>query len=215
MRKTLCTLRVCLLCVALLACRPELREPRPSQIAVAVLKPGTGEVDVDRVVHDITDEVHKVLPRAFAQGMVYSGECQDLPELRGKLVFVFADVTPRLFTDRVLRATATVDTERGTADIVYEDVSTMYPSTKHVPFVDDETIKHVAALASAHIEELGLVPCQVTLTQIADSWNVRCGDLGDFVLRCQFEIVGGEFLEASEEGKDRPAEPAVEGAKAR
>jgi len=52
------------------------------------------------------------------------------------------------------------------------------------------------------------------LTRTPDSWNVRCGDLGDFVQRCQFEIVDGEIQRVSDGEQDRPAEPVTEGAEA-
>lgn len=183
------------LCLLLLlsACTYNFQDVKMTDVPIDVLRPGIQEVDVDAVFETVTQRVHETLPKAYFQGMVFSGRCQNLPRLQGKLVFVFAQVRMGIPGRQVVRATASVDTVRQTMDLYYEDVSNFYPSTKRRTFSGDQSIKEIAATAHQHITELGLCDGDVTLTQLNDSWDVRCGSLSDFIQKCRFEIENGEI----------------------
>lgn len=187
-------LGVCLLLWALAACGSTFRDSKVSDVPIDVSRASIKEVDIDVVLPDVRHEVDRVLPGAFFQGMVFSGTCDDLPALRGRIVLVFGQVSRGLFSDRVLIATATVDTDHSTVDIRFQDVSDLYPTTEPLPVVDDQTVKEVASIASQHIAALGIPECEVTLTQRTESWDVRCGALDDFDAQCHFTIVDGEII---------------------
>ncbi|MGC8880553.1 MAG: hypothetical protein ACP5R2_15170 [Anaerolineae bacterium] len=175
----------------------QFQDVKVTDVPIDVLKPGTQEVNVDVVFETVTQRVHETLPKAYFQGMVFSGRCQDLPHLQGKLVLVFRQVRMAIPRQQVVRATASVDTLRQTMDLYYEDVSNFYPSTKHRTFSGDHSIKEIAAIAHQHITELGLCDGDVTLTQLNDSWDVRCGSLSDFIQKCRFEIENAKIRDST------------------
>jgi len=186
---------VCLclwLSLLLFACTSRFQDVEMTNVPVNVFEPGTQEVDVDTVLETVAQRIHETLPEACFQGMVFSGRCQDLPRLQGKLVLVFVQVQVGIPKRQIVRATASVDTVQQTMDLHYEDVSDFHPSTKRRTLNGDRLIKEIAAIAHWHITELGLSDCDVTLTQLDDSWDVRCGPLNNFVQKCRFEIVNGE-----------------------
>ena len=175
----------------------QFQDIKVTDVPINVLKPGTQEVNLDVVFTTVTQKVHETLPKAYFQGMVFSGKCQDLPRLQGKLVLVFTQVRTAIPKQQVVRATASVDTLRKTMNLYYEDVSNFYPSTKHRTFNGDRSIKELAAIAYRYITELGLCDGDVTLTQLNDSWDVRCGSLSDFVQKCRFEIENGKIRDST------------------
>lgn len=189
---------VCLL-LLLSACTYgfQFQDVKVTDVPINVLNPGTQEVNVDVVFATVTQRVHETLPKAYFQGMVFSGRCQDLPRLQGKLILVFTQVRTAIPRQQVVRATASVDTLRQAMDLYYEDVSNFYPSTKRRTFSGDRPIKEIAAIAYQHITELGLCDGDVTLTQLNDSWEVRCGSLSDFVQKCRFEIEDGKIRDST------------------
>jgi hypothetical protein len=73
-------------------------------------------------------------------------------------------------------------------DLHYRDESDFYPLTQQETFAGDNAFKKIAALAHRHITESGLSDCDVTITQLENSWDVRCGALENFIQKCQFEI---------------------------
>ena len=195
MRHVLRVLSACLLLWGVSACSNTFHESEVSGLPINVSRGDSEEVDIDLILHSVVDEVDRVLPGAFFQGMVFSGKCRNLTALRGHVVLVFGKVSRGLLAERVYRASATIDTERGTVDIRYEDVSAQYPSTKPLPLVDDSSVKRVASIASRHIVAQGLDDCEVTLTQRGEAWDVRCGPLSTFEGRCRFEIVNGKVID--------------------
>ena len=42
--------------------------------------------------------------------------------------------------------------------------------------------------------------CDVTITMMEDGWQVRCGDIGSFVQRCSFRVIGEQVMQESTEG---------------
>lgn len=164
-----------------------------TDVPVTVFEPGTQDVDLDTILEAAAQRIHEILPGAHFQSLVFSGRCQDLPHLRGKLVLIFVQVQAAIPRQRVVRATATVDTVRQTMSLHYVDESDHYPSTQRQTFGGDCSVKEIAAIAYRHITELGLPDCDVTLTQLDDSWDVRCGPLSNFTEKCWFAIANGEI----------------------
>jgi len=189
---------VCLL-LLLSACTYgfQFQDIKVTDVPINVLKPGTQEVNLDVVFTTVTQKVHETLPKAYFQGMVFSGRCQALSKLQGKLVLIFAQVQVGIPRRQVVRATATVDTFQQIMDLHYVDESDFYPSTQRQTFHGDRFIKEIAAVAYQHIAELGLCDGDVTLTQLNDSWDVRCGSLSDFVQKCRFEIENGKIRDGT------------------
>lgn len=188
------TICLCLwLSLVLAACTSRFQEIKVTNVPVTVFKPGTQDVDVSVVLESVTQRVRETLPGAYFQGVVFSGRCPDLPRLQGKLILTFVQVQVAIPRQQVVLATASIDTVQQTMDLHYENVSSFYPSTKRRTLSGDHSIKEIAAIAHRHITELGLSDCDVTLTQLDDSWDVRCGPLGSFIQKCRFEIVNGEI----------------------
>lgn len=127
--------------------------------------------------------------------MVFSGKCQNLPHLRGKLVLIFEQVHPALFKQQVISGEASIDTVIQTMNLGFKDETDFYPLVRRGAFVGDSSFKKIAALAQRHITELGLSDCDVTITQLENSWDVRCGPLENFIQECRFEIINGEIRE--------------------
>ncbi len=177
-------------------CGPAIRDSKVTDVPVAVLASGTQEVDFGVVVEDVTKRVHELLPRTQFQGVVFAGKLQDLPGLHGTLVLSFAQVSQGLLGRKVVRATVVVNTDSQTADFSYEDVSALYPSTRSLPLPSDRVLKEVAAAAHQHAVELGLPDDQdMTLTQRAGVWDVRCGPLQTFESKCSFGVNGAGAVE--------------------
>lgn len=191
-------LGLCLLLV-LTSCTSRFQDTKVTNMPVAVSKPGTQEVDLDVLYSAVTQKVHETLPEAYFQGLVFSARCQDLPRLQGKLVLIFAQVRAAILGQQVVRATASVDTAHQTTDISYRDVSDSYPSTSRQVFGGDRAIKAIVAIAHQHITRLPLSACDVTITQLDNSWDVRCGRLDDFAQKCRFKIVDGEIIDTPQQ----------------
>jgi len=188
---------LCLLLV-LSACTYSPQDIKVTNVPFNVFESSTQEVDIDTIFETATQEVHKVLPGAYFQGMIFSGECHDLPRFRGKLIFVFAQVRPAIPRRQVMRATVVVDTVRQVMEIDYEDVSSFYPSTKRRVFIGGHAIKKVIVASYQNIVKLGHCEGDITLTQLDDFWIVRCGSLGDFSQKCQFKIKNAEINDGAE-----------------
>lgn len=186
------------LCVLLLlsACTARFQNIESKSIPVSVFRPGTEDVDIDIAFQRATQRVRDILPRAFFQGMVISGKCSRLPKLEGKLIFIYAQIDQTVLVRQVIRGSASIDTVRGIMDLSFGDVSQYYPSTDQVTFPGGQSIAEMAAIAHRYINEQELFDCDVTITQLDDnSWDVRCGPLGNFVQECRFGIVNGKIYE--------------------
>jgi hypothetical protein len=184
------------LCLSLLtACAPKFQESTVTNIPVSILNPSTSEVDLDIALEVARKKIREVLPDAYFGGIIFSGKCQALPRLQGKLVLIFARVRPALFKQQVVSGVVSIDTVKQMMDLDYTDHSDYewYDSPKI--FVGDRSFKEIAALAHTHITKLGLYDCDVTLTQMDDSWDVRCGPLENFIQECRFEVINGKIPE--------------------
>lgn len=183
------------LSVLLTACVPKFQESKVTNIPVDISNPSTPDVNLDIALEVTQKKIKAVLPDAYFGGMVFSGKCQGLPRLQGKLVLIFAQVRPAFFKQQVVSGVATIDTVKQMMDLNYTDHSDYewYDSPK--TFVGDASFKEIIALTYPHITELGLSECDVTMTQLENSWDVRCGPLENFVQQCRFEIANGKITE--------------------
>jgi hypothetical protein len=159
-----------------------------TDVPVAVFRENTLSVDIDIVFEAVTPYINKRLPEASFRGLIFSGKCQDLPQLRGTLVMVFVEKKNNLLGSQVTEATASIDTINQIMDIEYVDYSDLQISTQGRQFIGQDSFVRIAALAYQQITEQGLIDCDVTLTQRDESWDVRCGSLGNFIQKCRFDI---------------------------
>lgn len=183
---------LCLLSL-LSACTSKFPDTKETGIPITVAKPGTQDIDVDVVFENAVQIVQSTLPGAYFRGMVFSGRCQDLPRLQGRLILVFERVQIAIPRRQVVLATASVDTVAQTMDLYYEDYSDVPVKTRQQTLLNHRLIKEIAAIAHRHINELGLSDCDVTLTQLDESWDVRCGALNNLTRKCHFEIINGKI----------------------
>lgn len=182
------------LCLSLLtACAPKFPQVKVTDVPVNILNPSTQEVDLDIALEMGTRKIREVLPDAHFRGMVFSGKCQALPRLQGKLVLIFYQVRPALFKHQVVSGDASIDTVRQIMNLDFTDETEFYPLIRRELFIGDRSFKKIATLAHRHITELGLADCDVTITQLENAWDVRCGALGNFIQECRFEIINGEI----------------------
>lgn len=182
----------------LAACTSSFSSTEMNDIPVSALKPGTSGVDVDFIFKQVQQEVQKTLPGAVFQGMVYSGSCQSLPQLEGRLVFILVEERGTFLNRQVLRAIATVHIIQQRMDLSFWDVSDQHPSTHINKFIGDDGIKETIAKAQIQVNELGLCKDDITISQIKEGWDVRCGPLENFIQLCRFEIINGQIKEKRE-----------------
>jgi hypothetical protein len=178
----------------LFGCAPDFRDVKVTVVPISVSQSGRAEVDLDLVFATVDNEVRKVLPDAYFTGLVFSGKCDRLLALRGKLILTFLQ-SSGLVMRQVIRSSVTVDTTLQVMSLEFHDVSDLYPTLTKYPFVGDSSVRSVVSLASSHISSLNLQDCDVTLTQQESGWDVRCGPLYNFVQKCRFKVLNGQIKE--------------------
>jgi hypothetical protein len=163
-------------------------------IPIAVSEPGSERVSLDMIYDKALHEVRETLPGAYYQGMVFSGRCEDLKQLRGQLVLDFLQVRPGI-RQQAIRAIASVDIVQQEMNLQYQNESDYAIVTEPGSFPENESIQAVVKVASDYIYGLEIKDCDVTVTQLMDnSWDVRCGPLSNFVQQCRFRIDDGEII---------------------
>lgn len=173
------------------ACTANFQDVSMTNVPVTTFRAGKVGVDTDIVFDNVSQVIREKLPNAYFLGMVFSGKCQNLPGLQGRLILSFVQVRTAIPRQQVVMASAFVDTVQQTMDIEYLDYSRYEVSTRGRTFPGDQFVKSVAADAHRRITELGLCNDDITLTQLDGSWDVRCGELGNFVQNCRFGIING------------------------
>lgn len=164
-----------------------------TDVPITISSPSSEPTDVDLVFQQATERIQRTLKGAYFQDMVYSGKCKDLPYLRGRLVFLFVEVNPRLLSQQILSGTASVDTFHKTMNLYFTDESNHYHSTERGLFPGHNGVEEIAQLAHQHITALNLCDGDVTITQLTERWDVRCGPLENFITKCNFEIIDGKI----------------------
>lgn len=193
------SLGLLLLGFLLTSCLPESQAVNLRNIPIKVSQPDSEEIDIDVVISSAEEEIREKLPDSYFGMLVFTGKCQDLPKLKGRMIVLFKQVKPSLFGQRVLFATASVSTNRSVMDLSIHDETKYYPSTTGLPVVTDNHFKEVANIAYEHIVETGVSQCDVTITQSEGMWDIRCGPLDNFVQECHFGIdaVTGRIISAT------------------
>jgi hypothetical protein len=174
--------------VLVVACSPSFREIQLTDVPVQALDSNTKSVNTDIVLTAVTQKVHETLPSAYYRGMVFAGRCEDLSQLRGKLVLIFLQTQWGFPKQRAFRAVASVDTIQQKMNLRYTDETNYYPATEQQTFAGDQSVKIIFALAHQHIAQQQIPDCDVTVTELDDVWHVRCGPLENFIKKCEFEI---------------------------
>jgi len=178
------------------------KSPNPSdQFGIRISPPQSGgqEINYDSLYRVSQNEIEKTLPGAIFIGAVFSSSCEDLPRLRGTLVLTFAQVRQALLGEQIYWGIATLDTSERRMNLEYIDASNSYPRTKAMPSVNHEQIQRIVEIAETHIKELHIPNCDVTITQLDEKWDIRCGKLTDATQKCHFEIENGRVLDLPKE----------------
>lgn len=181
----------CLLFLTLLfvACSPSFQEINVEDIPIEVMLPDSQVVDMDVVMRSANLQIQDVLPGAQLSGIVFSSSCEDLSQLRGEIVLSFVKTQFSIPNERVVSAIASINTIQQTMDIHVKDMTDFYWSTEILDIENDSlNLNKISTKAFNQIKVSESANCDVTITRMKDSWLVRCGPLGNFVQKCQFEI---------------------------
>ncbi len=178
---------------SLAACTTRFEPIELTALPVSVSQPGSQEVDVEVVLASVKSRVQEILPDAYLEFFGFSGDCQELPHLRGVINLTFDQVKRGLTRRQVLSASASVNTVEGTMDLDFADLSSYYISSSPLVLQEGLPVKEIARLASENIIKLGVAPCDVHLTRLGgrDAWLVECTAPGSGPLgprKCLFEI---------------------------
>jgi|GEM_PF-2659915 len=187
-RVLLCVL---ILSLSLIACRTGLEEIELVGIPTTVYDSTSQEIDMRVVVEGARRQAQMLLPEAYLRSFVFTGRCQDLPELLGQVKLDFVQVQSGLLRQRVMIAFVSVDTIQQTLSVRVRDHSAYYPSTEHLSMQEVSSFQDVADVAYEHIEALRGSDCDATMTRLENSWLVVCTEPGSGVLGprvCEFEI---------------------------
>lgn len=171
------------LCLA--GCAPKFGEVDLTDLPVAVSQPSAQEVDVDVVIENARQKVQEFLPGAYLSFFSFTGKCQNLPELRGQINMNFIQVQPAFPKQRVLMASASVDTAQQTMELRVKDYSTYYWSTEPL-ILEGLKVKEIANLLHEYISASSLSDCTVVLARgnTNGPWTVRCGPPDQVFLEC-------------------------------
>ena len=179
----------------LVACAPKFREVDLADLPVTISRPNAQEVDVDVVIENARQKVQEILPGAYLNFFSFTGRCQNLPEMRGRIYMDFIQVRPALPRQRVLIASVSVDTMQQTMEIRTRDYSAYYWSTEPL-ILEGLKVKEVANLLHEYISISGLSDCIVVLARGSTNgpWTVRCGPPDQVFLAClEIDPVTGEI----------------------
>jgi hypothetical protein len=193
------------LLLVLSACKFKFQEMELTELPIET-SANAQDVNVDIIVRHTQDQVQEVLPRSYLVAFGFTGQCQELPALRGQMDLEFVQVKSFTFHRQVLVAFASVDTIQGTLDIRTRDFSDRYWSTDPLPPQNVSVAKEISQVAHQHITDLGILDCDVTLSCVGnkvDIWHVLCtepgsGPTGSHL--CEFEInaVTGQIVDANQ-----------------
>ena len=185
-----------LLCMLVLsstlaACISKSQEVDLTGLPVEISKAGTQEINVDVIIESALQQVLKCLPEAYLSSFVFTGYCQDLSELRGRVELNFVQVQVTPLKQRVWVAFASVDTVQQTLDVQIRDHSDYCWSTEPLLLQDISAAREVADIAYTQIAALGISDCDATLTRLDRTWEVVGTEPGSGPAgprECEFEI---------------------------
>ena len=149
----------------------------------------SSDVDANELYRLATGQVAKALPGAKHSMFIFSGRCDTMVQLRGRVVFNFSRVDRILLHTRVMDALVTADTVLGILAVDILDESKEGPPAESHRFPGSATITRVLAVARQHLPEPLPNDCNVTVTQVARGWRVRCDGAAAVDTRCRFDII--------------------------
>lgn len=168
-----------------------------TDVPINVSLPSSKDVDINTVVDNVAPHVQELLPGARLGGIVFTGSCENLPKLRGKIVLDFVRTRFSLPRKRVVSAVVSVNTIQQTMDIHIEEETDYHLSTETLDVQKGNWgLQEVGTKAYEQIKTSGLADCDVTITRLDGSWDVRCGPLENFIQECHFKIysTNGELV---------------------
>jgi hypothetical protein len=174
--------------ISLAGCSPA-QEVYLTDVPINVSLPSSKDVDINTVVDNVAPQVQDLLPGARLGGIVFTGSCENLPKLRGKIVLDFVRTRFSLPRKRVVAAVVSVNTIQQTMDIHIKDETDYHLSTETLDVQNGNwDLEEVATKAYEQIKASGLSDCDVTITRLEGWWDVRCGPLENFTQECHFKI---------------------------
>jgi len=155
--------------------------------------PDNQNITMRTILTQADRQVQKYVPGAYASSLIFLGEYKSLEQALGtiNIGYVRVEQQPRL-RSQVIVGMVSVNTLTQTMEMHFEDHSEHYPSTAPLPVLPESLpLFEVATLAHDHIDSLGLLDCDVTLTYLEDVWLAVCTESGAGPLgarKCKFEI---------------------------
>ena len=89
-------LRLCLILGLCTACTSGTKS-RLVDVPVSIRDPETQEVSIERLINSAQSETQKALSGAYLTFFSFVGDCDDLPQLEGRIELSFVQESPTLF----------------------------------------------------------------------------------------------------------------------
>ena len=167
-----------------------MRPPVPADKGIYLSGLGMHEplANFDKLIPDIEDLVKQDLDEVRYQGVVFSGPCNSVDQLKGKLTFIFLGTMPALFQPRLIRGIAVIDTVKNVGEISYSDETDHYPVTEPDRVPTQQEMERVFKALQTELTTYNASDCNLVVSQIGLTWQARCGQLEDFVQTCKYEV---------------------------
>jgi hypothetical protein len=181
---------VIVLSLSMMNCSGTSRDVTITDLPINLSQPDSEEVDLDLAISNAQAAVRRWLPNAQYRGMVYKGNCQDLPKIRGVIVVGFMQIKDKSFRiqPEVLTATASIQTDKQTVNIDIWDDTYHYPNTDLDPIVTDAHFRQVSKAAYEYLLKEGIENCNVTVSQLGNVWSVLCNAVNETDRLCNFDV---------------------------
>lgn len=167
-----------------------MRPPIPTNrgITLSGLDMDEPLADFDRLIPGIDNIIKQDLSEVRYQGFVFSGPCNTMSQLKGRLILDFLGTKPTLLQQRLIRGTAVIDETTKVGEISYSDETNHYPVTEPERVPTQQEIERVFKALQAKLTTNNASDCNIVVTQVGLTWQARCGHLEDFVQTCAYEV---------------------------
>jgi hypothetical protein len=176
--------------MALLVSSCSMNPPIPADKGMNLLGLGMDEplASFDKLIPYAENLVKQDLHDVRYRGVVFSGACKTVEQLRGRLTIIFLGTVPALLQPRLIRGIAVIDTIKGVGEIRYSDQTDYYPVTQPDRVPTQAELRKVMRALQAELTTNNSSDCNLVVTQIDPKWHARCGKLDDFVQTCAYEV---------------------------
>lgn len=176
--------------MAVLVSSCSMHPPIPADKGMNLLGLGMDEplANFDKLIPYAMSLVKQDLYDVRYQGVVFSGACKTVEQLRGRLIIIFLGKVPPFLQPRLVRGIAVIDTIKGVGEIRYSDQTDFYPVTQPGRVPTQAELRKVMRALQAELTTNNSSDCNLVVTQIDPNWHARCGKLDDFVQTCAYEV---------------------------